>query len=130
MLLKVLDWQRRWDSGAVAATRPFLGHDGDVQNVVTQRAVRVAWRPAELDHLVRILTALKPGWELTSSMQQFRGSIWARGRLLTGNQRESVMVTYKKDVEEILEVLGKARTGSSGKTIQEEIGSGSFWDKI
>jgi hypothetical protein len=129
MLLKVLDWQRRWDSGAVAATRPFLGHDGDVQDVVTQRAVRVAWRPAELDHLVRILTALKPGWELTSSMAEFRTKTFPHGRLLTGNRREAVMATYKKDIEEILEVLVVAHNGGSGKTVQEEVSSGSFWDK-
>jgi phosphoribosyl-ATP pyrophosphohydrolase len=62
-------------------------------------------------------------------MVEFRTKIFPRGRLLTGNRREAVMATYKKDIEEILEVLVAAHNGDSEKTIQEEVGSGSFWDK-
>ena len=63
MLVKVLEWQRRRDYGAVAATRSFLGQDGKVEHIPTQRAVKLDWRPAELDHLVRILKALRPEWD-------------------------------------------------------------------
>ena len=127
MLVQVLDWQGRWESGAVAATRPFLGKDGVVEDVVTKRAVKVVLRPAEMDHLVRILLAVRPEWEFSLDLEKFRTQGFSRGRLLTGNRRLVEMICFKEDLVEIMSALTLARTGQS-KTVKEEIGSGSFWD--
>jgi hypothetical protein len=128
MLLQVMDWQRRWESGAVAATRPFLGKDGAVEDVVTKRAVKVIFRPAELDHLVRILLAVRPEWEFSLDLEKFRTQGFSRGRLLTGNRRMVEMVSFRDDLVEIMAALVLARSGES-KTVKEEISSGSFWDE-
>jgi hypothetical protein len=129
MFLKVLDWQRRWETGAVAATRPFLGQDGAVEDVVTKRAVKVAWHPVELDHLVRILLAQRPNWEFSMDLERFRTHGFRLGRLLVGKRRMVEMICFKEDLVEIVQALTEARFGQA-KLVKEEVGSGSFWDAV
>ena len=130
MLVKVLDWKRRWPAGAVAATREFLHKTGSLEGVPTKRAVKVAWHPKELEHLIRILKAAKPEWQFVVDLEEFYGSGFRRGRLLPGGLFLTDMVAYGEDLDEMLEILVNARAGRVAGQLAKEVKSGSFWDAV
>lgn len=130
MLVKVLDWKRRWPAGAVAATREFMHKTGSLEGIPTKRAVKVAWHPKELEHLIRILKAAKPEWEFVVDLEKFYGSEFRRGRLLPGGLFLTDMVAYGEDLDEMLEILVNARAGRVAGQIAKEVKSGSFWDAV
>ena len=130
MLVKMLDWKRRWPAGAVAATREFLHKTGSLEGVPTKRAVKVAWHPKELEHLIRILKAAKPEWQFVVDLEEFHNSGFRRGRLLPGGLFLTDMVAYGEDLDEMLEILVNASAGRVAGQIAKEVKSGSFWDAV
>jgi hypothetical protein len=130
ILVKVLDWKRRWPAGAVAATREFMHKTGSLEGIPTKRAVKVAWHPKELEHLIRILKAAKPEWQFVVDLEEFYNSGFRRGRLLPGGLFLTDMVAYGEDLDEMLEILVNASAGRVAGQIAKEVKSGSFWDAV
>ena len=110
MAAKVLSWYRNWHLAPVYATREKMQTDGTIVQVPTMRAVPVAWTRAELEHLVRILKALRPDWAITSDLAGLLQN-FDTAKLLPNKQRLISMRSYIEDPKEILDVLVEAKKG-------------------
>jgi hypothetical protein len=128
MMQTVLRWVDAWPLGKVAATRPYLNHNGQVEDLVTKRANDVAWHPRELQELVRILKAVKPEWALTVDFTEFQTKAFPRARLLPGGRRMCTMVASADDLRELVELLNNVRLGRHA--VVTEIEGGTFWDNL
>jgi hypothetical protein len=129
MLLKVVNWRHRWPAGPVAATRAFMNKTGTVEAIPTKRAVKVAWHPKELEHLIRILKIARPDWQFVEDLELFYSSGLRIGRLLPNGLYLADMVAYSMDLDEIVEIVSNARAGRAiGGQLAEDVKSGSFWD--
>lgn len=127
LLARIADWARRWPEGKEAGTRPFLRHDGLIEEVVTLRAVDVDWDIRELDYLISILKARKPGWYMTEEFLKIRRSI-RHARLLPGGLRRVEMVTYADEPRQVLEEVLAVRDGRpAAETLAEQVVTGDFW---
>jgi len=131
MLLKVVNWKRRWPAGAVAATRDYMHKTGTVEAIPTKRAVKVAWHPKELEQLIRILKAARPDWQFVTDLEEFYNSGFRLGRLLPNGLYLTEMVAYAQDLDDILEIVTNVKAGRPvGGQLAEEAKGGSFWDAV
>jgi len=131
MFQKLLWWRRVWPQGTPYATRPFMNQAGGIEDAVTQREVRVPWKKAEFEHLVRILQAVKPEWSLTADLARVL-PVFDRARLLPDGNRLLPMRSYQKDINEIIAAVASARGRSRNELAdlaekQEQEGK-SIWD--
>ncbi len=118
-------WLENYDAGRVYATRPFMDLDG-VKNIVTIRKHRIPFHPKEMEHLMRILHALRPGMQLTQDFEKVAQNL-RHGRLLPNGYYEVELAFYQQDLEELVKVLEEARTGK--KPLEKTIVStgGPLW---
>ena len=130
MFRKVIEWKRRWPSGDVAATRTFMHKTGSLEGIPTKRAVRIAWYPKELEHLIRILKLARPEWQFVADLEEFYASGFRRGRMLPFGRIQTDMVAYAEDVSEIVEIVANARAGRVAGQVAKEVKGGSFWDAV
>ena len=126
LLLTVARWAAAWPRGKVAGTRPYLRRDGTMEEVVTLRAVPVAWHPKVLRYLVDILEQVKPGWYFTEQMSQLYSRI-QKATLLPNGLRKVDMVCYYDELEELLRIL-KEFQETGGKSLAESVLDESFWN--
>ncbi len=116
VLRKIAIWWAQYTRGDPSADRPFMSMDGKVIDKITRFANRLKFTDNELGHLVRVLDSVAPADPLNSErmlVEYFRkikdGA--KRGQLLPGGEREVVLDAYKQDVEEVLRMLVRAKTG-------------------
>lgn len=110
LLKTVAHWHARYDQGEIESDRKWLNLDGVVIDRPTRYAHRLAFRPVEIQHLLRIMTALAPTSEVTKEITKLHGGL-KRGRLLPGGKYLVTVAYWKEDVAEILEALIRAKTG-------------------
>jgi hypothetical protein len=65
LLHRVQVWGEKYELGTVYATRKFLTKSFEHHDVPVQYVHNVPFSLAEMTHLVRILTAERPKWNLT-----------------------------------------------------------------
>jgi hypothetical protein len=126
VIRKVFLWHANYKRGDPSASRGWINIEGRVVDKVTKYANRVRFKPAELDHLIRILDALAPTRELVEYFRAVRKGI-RRGKLLPGGEYEIVLNAYKQDVEETLNALVKAKTGRTNNIadiVKEQVEQG------
>jgi len=105
-------WVAAWPRGEVYATRPFLDKGGVIVNIPTMRLVQIPFHAKEFEHMVRILSLVRPKWEVTADMQQ----IWSKFgqcKPAVGGLRMVPIATFQQDPEEILKALAEARDGKA-----------------
>jgi hypothetical protein len=106
-----------------------MNKTGTVEAIPTKRAVKVAWHPKELEHLIRILKIARPDWQFVEDLELFYSSGLRIGRLLPNGLYLADMVAYSMDLDEIVEIVSNARAGRAiGGQLAEDVKSGSFWD--
>lgn len=128
MFQTVLRWVDAWPLGKVAATRPFLNHQGQIEDLVSKRANEVAWHPRELQELVRILKIVKPDWALTVDFHEFLTKTFPRARLLPGGRKMCTMVASADDLRALVEVLNNVRLDR--QSVVTELEKGTFWENL
>jgi site-specific recombinase XerC len=80
-----------------------MNKTGTVEAIPTTRAVKVAWHPKELEHLIRILKIARPDWQFVEDLELFYSSGLRIGRLLPNGLYLADMVAYSADLDEIEE---------------------------
>jgi hypothetical protein len=108
--------------GRGLATRPYLDQSFQQIDVPVLYAHEVPWRQNELEHLVRILTAMKPEWAITKDFQRMLGivknrAIWKKYEKLMKRRGDLFILTLvfeKNDIRELVLVLTEARDGRRG----------------
>ena len=131
LLVKILRWQRDWPQGREAATRLFMHKDGRQENLVTKRRVYVTLHMKEMEHLVRILKALRPDWTFVNDLEAYAATGFRRARMAAGGERVATMVSYEPDVKEILAALLRARSGETGPdSLVSDLKDGTFWNQV
>jgi len=126
VIQKIYSWYVHYNRGDPSADRPWVNIEGRVVDRITKYAHRIRFKPAELDHLIRILDALATTPELVDYFRFVRNGI-RRGKLLPGGEYEIVLNAYKKDVEETLTALIKAKTGRTtdiADTVKKQVEAG------
>ena len=127
LLSVVYNWVLRWPYGVEAGTRPYLRHDGKIEDIVTLRAVEIDWDVRELKYLLQILEARKPNWYITEELRSVVRNLH-RARLLPGGRRRISMVTYEDEPKQIFEELLAFRDGKeTGSALADEVTRGDFW---
>lgn len=139
---KIALWnQCYWTGGEVHSTRLWMDPKiGQPVPKPTRMAHRVPLREIELDHLLRIVEALRPGTPLLEELQQVRKiwkyakpvkgyvfscGYWSRVPLPHGMHRSITLAFYPEHVKEMVDILQEAKTGQKpikpdGKDIFEE----------
>lgn len=112
-------WLARYEQGEVAATRDWLDpKDLKVKPLPTKFGHRLFFKPAEVDHLVRIVGELKP--HLKPDLLQVQKMV-PRARMMSGGYRELVLAFYRKDIEEMVEAMETARQGMKATTLSDRV---------
>jgi len=110
LLMRVKTWVAAWPQGEVYATRPFMSKGGTIIDMPTMRLVRMPFQLREFEHLVKILTALRPAWEVTKDMQGILPR-FTQCKPVVGGMRIVPIATFEADPQEILKALLEARDG-------------------
>ena len=130
-LRKIFIWYSQYHRGDPSASRPWVNMDGRVIDKVTRYANKVRFKPAELDHIVRILDAITPTRELVDYFRVVQKGL-RKGKLLPGGEYEVVLNAYRQDAEETLRSLLRAKTGritEIADVVKEQVEQGkSPWD--
>lgn len=131
MLFKVESWLRAWPRGDIFATRTGWSVDGGEFEVVTGRLVKVPLTRSELEHLIRILDAVKPNWLFTAFLK-LKLSKFETFRLLPGNVRVVPMESGDEPLQQAVELLRAAKTGTVSlskqiETALDEKKDGPLW---
>ena len=128
MLMRIDWWFRNWKFGYEYATRPMtnLKVQGGIEHVVVKREIGIPFRKDELQHLVRILTALQPKGEMTIMFGTALRHFEKRCVPLTNGCREVRVASYHIDAKETLDLLIKAKTGKASEEqfIEDQLSSG------
>lgn len=131
LLLKIAIWDQAYWVGEVHSTRQFLERDGRVVDKPTKIAHEMPIREIELDHIIRILEAMRPESQLLGEFQaikriwkygkpvhgyRFMKSYWSRFNLPAGIHRVITVAFYPEHVKEVLNTLLEAKTGQKVAT--------------
>lgn len=132
LLTKVAIWDQAYWVGEVHSTRQFLELDGRIVDKPTKIAHELPLREIELDHMIRILEAMRPESQLLGEFQdikkiwkygkpvrgfRFMKSYWSRFTLPQGIHRVITIAFYPEHVKEVLNTLLEAKTGQKVATI-------------
>ena len=117
LMAKIATWLQMYERGDESASRPFVTLNGRIVDRVTMYAHRIRFKTQEIDHLVRLLHALAEHQELTADFARVRKGM-TNGRLVPGGEYEVTLNFGKQDVQELLDVLIRAKTGRL-KTIEQ-----------
>jgi hypothetical protein len=120
--LAVTRWLAYYEKGEPFADREWLDPvDMQAKPVTVKYCHHVMFRPGGLEHLVRILVALKPDWSVTQDFLKVqdimqRASIEERRRLLNYKLGMHGIYTidlafYKQEVFDLREALLEAKSG-------------------
>lgn len=131
MLEKVKYWARAWPGGEVYAVDQCWSIEQGSYEKVSMRVVRVPWTAAEVEHLLRILEAVRPEWAMTASLKK-AFQHFERCRLLPGGLRLVAHASYGDDPRELYRVLVEARDGvpDLAREMEEVLaqkGAGPLW---
>jgi hypothetical protein len=110
LLTRLIQWYKKYDMGKEAADCPQVSMTGQIVKVITKRAHKVAFRPTELDHLLRLMTASNVNSTLIEDFTRVRDGL-QHGALRTGGFRVVELVFYRQDLEEIIHGLLRIKTG-------------------
>jgi hypothetical protein len=80
MLARVQAWHTNYTQGEVYASRMYLSTKFEKQDIPVLYAHDVPWRQDELEHLVRILTAVKPKWTITIDFERILAMVRNRSK--------------------------------------------------
>lgn len=129
VLTKIVLWLSKYEQGEVAATRDWVNLDGVVVKRPTMYGHAIAWKPIELQHLVRIVEALEPKADILPELKKLQANI-KKGQLIPGGQYLVRIAYHRQDIEKIFEILMKAKTGrqtiAETATQQKEQGKDLF----
>ena len=110
-LNRITSWYRYYNQGEIFGTRPRLSANAaEIETVTTVRRHYLQWHTEELDHLIRMVEALRPKWRVTLMLQKTREMLKI-GRLCPGGARLVAMDFYKQDVADLLSLLQEVRSG-------------------
>jgi hypothetical protein len=118
LLGKIHRWWVNYERGEIFSTREWLDREGNKVDKPTRYAYRTPFKPLEIQHLVSILEALAPANSLTKDMKELHESMKRRFNNLNLKNRPRLLATgewvitlawYKADIEEVLEILLRAR---------------------
>lgn len=118
MLLRAHGWLLAWPRGDVFATRSGWSLEKGNFEIVTARIVKVIISKAELEHMIRILDALKPNWTFTAFLKN-KLERFSTFKLLPGNLRVVPMETGDEQLQQAVDLLLAARSGQA--TLSAEI---------
>lgn len=126
-----------WNGGEVYATRLWLNPlSGQTEPKPVKMAHDVPFRELELDHLVRLLKALRPNtpmleewekirkvWKYGKAVQgyYFHKSYWCRIPLPSGIHRVVTVVFYPEHVKELVAILEEAKTGQKSASLEAAV---------
>lgn len=110
VLTKIVMWLSRYEQGEVAASRPFMTLDGFTVDRPTLYGHKIAWKPVEMQHLVRLIEEVTPKAEYLPDLKKVQANL-KHGRLLPGGEYLVTIAFYRQDLLTIYETLMKAKTG-------------------
>lgn len=114
---KIKHWFDFYERGEESGSRPWITMNGRIVDRITRYAHKLAFKPFEVDHLVRLLDALAEHPELADDFRTVRKCL-ANGQPIRNGEYIVTLNFAKADVLEILNVLIRARTGKL-KTIEQ-----------
>lgn len=102
------------------STRKFM--DG-IKGVVDRPTAFVHWIPwtqIELDHLVRIVSALRPKSPIEEIVVRMR-EIWTKqpGVMLSGGYRVLELASYQEAIKTMIQILLEAKNGTATQKLSE-----------
>ncbi len=136
LLIKVAIWDQAYWHGEVHSTRKWLDPLKGVVDKPTKMAHYIPFREVELDHLIRIVGAMKPGSDLLHEIIDIRKvwkygkpvigfrymrNYWSNVQLPPGLHRVIIMAFYPEHVKEILALLTEAKTGQKSAKLEAAI---------
>jgi hypothetical protein len=126
-----------WTGGDVHSTRQWLNPlNAQIEPKPTKMAHYIPFREIELDHLIRILEALRPNtpileewgkirklWKYGKSVQGYvyHKSYWSRVPLPQGIHKVLIIVFYEEHVKELIAILEEARTGQKSAALEAAV---------
>lgn len=146
LLFKVALWEAAyWTGGSVHSTRQWLDPRlGKPVDKPVKMAHFLPFREVELEHLVRIVEALKPGTPMVDEVRQLK-AIWHSGKAVVGRRypktywtnvilppgihRVITVAFYPEHVTELVKILNEAKTGKKADEFwkqQKEAGKDLF----
>lgn len=138
---KIAIWDAMYWIGEIHSTRKWVNPTSvQVEDKPTRMAHDIPFREIELDHLVRIVEALRPNSPLAIEVKEIKRlwkfgrplhgyklvrSYWSKIQLPSGIHRTVTVAFYPEHVKEILAVLNEAKAGQKdnarpGKDLFEE----------
>lgn len=118
---KIARWCANYERGEVCRTRKYLNYAGIVQDIPTQYLHIIPFKPAEVDHLVRIVEALRPKQAGLLDMLRITQRDLKKYALRPGGQYAAPMPYFKSDVQEMLDALKEARDGIGAAGLEEHV---------
>lgn len=132
LFVKIAIWYKAYWFGDTHSTRKFLEKVGQVVDKPVKTAHHLPFREVELEHLIRILEALRPRSAMLEEWQKIR-KLWKSGKpirtrtyergywskilLPVGLHRVVIVAFYDEHVKELLEILNEAKTGQKAATL-------------
>jgi hypothetical protein len=110
VLTKIILWLAKYEQGEVAATRKWVNLDGVLVDRPTMFGHSIAWKGIEFQHLIRVIEAVEPKAAILPDLRKIQSNL-KKGRLLPGGQYLVRIAFYKEDIENIYNILMKAKTG-------------------
>lgn len=138
LYIKIAMWEHAyWNGGEIHSTREWLDpNSGQVVPKPTRMAHRVPLREVDLEHLIRIVGALKPDSEMLAELTEIKvmwkyakpvhgyrytHGYWSALILPKGIHRSITLAFYPEHVKELMELLKEAKTGQKTLSIQQQI---------
>jgi hypothetical protein len=119
-LAKLVRVYLTYERGAIYSTREFVTKDGRKVDRPTRFANSIAFKPNEVDHIVRILQTIAPENPLLGLWKDVQAGI-KRGRPVLGGEYVVTLAWYQQDVIESIQLLLKAKTGKA-QSIDDFVG--------
>jgi hypothetical protein len=120
LLQKIANWFINYERGEIFSTRAYLDKYGGLTEKTIKQAYRIAIKPLEMEHLVKILQALAPKSPLTGDLAGILASMRRRFKDIPLKNRPMLLVSgewviklayYRADVQDIVTTLLEAKTG-------------------